>query len=1287
MALQPKIKLAKKIGSYFVVALGILSSANQAQAEISQSPLLVGGGNVPGSLALVPSVEYPTILTLANLGNYANTTEYQGYFDPNKCYTYTYVNNEVIGSANLSRFVPSGAAASRTCTGDNTWSGNHLNWAATQTIDPFRSALTGGYRVIDTANLTVIQKARNTGQGSYDTSRTINKTFTSVSPGSQTLRTRLNNGSTGYGFNMQFTLGDNWNNYCSTYNGDGSCKTTSNKSTVAYDGSTIELGKVYEAAVRVEVCKNSMLEANCAQYGSNAKPEGLIQQYANNLRYSVFGYLNDSTATRDGGVMRAAQKYVGPKLYDQTNNTNKEWSTTDGTFIKNPDNITTSMGVTIENSGVINYINKFGELTTNNDKSYDPVSELYYTAIRYFKGMSSVASYSSYPNTNNSAQWSDGFPVISDWTGKDPITYSCQKNIILGIGDTNSHKDKNLPSTEATSSASEPTKPTEVVNDESVDVVKATRKVGALEGVDLKVLAATFSGNNNNSAYIAGLAYDSHTKDLRSDLSGKQLLSTYWVDVREGGTLKPRATNQYWLAAKYGGFTVASDYGDPYTHTDTIPNALWTDGDLLDTGDARPRNFFVASDAARMVEGLKQAFAQIAEEVRGTTTSLATNSTQLDTGSAVFQSQFDSSNWSGDLLLKTVSGTGVVATTASWNAAAKLNAVADITNRKIFTANTLANSPDSTYLISNTGTNFKWANMDADTRTALKTTANNGTPVSDTVAQNRINFLRGDRTQERTSTTDTTHPFRMRGGRLGDIINSDPQYIGKQDYGYNLLRSSNWGTAGSAYLTYRASAAYQARTQMVVVGANDGMLHGFNADAATGGNELFAYVPRTVAANLYHLTDPDYAHRYYVDGTAASSDAWINDAWKSIVVGTTGAGGNAVFALDVTDPTNMTSNNVMWEFTAPDMGSTIEQSAIVALPNGKFGVVVSSGYSNSTVTSGQVWILDAADGSVIKKFTLPTSGYLGEPLAVDLNNDRMTDRLYVGDTQGNVWRIDVATTATSGWGVPSSLTSSGASIPLFKARDGAGNVQPITAPLSAALNTDGSPMVLFGSGSFYQSTDSDLSQNQRTESFYGIIDSGTPVNSNRSTLNAQKIIKQVTVGGTLKGRVLSNTTIAAASKGWYLDLLWKAADGGSNTLTGERVVSRASIRSGVVTFATLTPSSDPCTGGATSWIMSLDLFSGGRLTYNYFDINGDGSTNEADYYTDIDGTKIPYSGRSNPNEGAIKTPTFFNGTGTDGTGNTGNDLICFSSSKGEPQCSPVPAGTRTSNRISWRELR
>src|SRR5262249_15016765 len=147
-----------------------------------------------------------------------------------------------------------------------------------------------------------------------------------------------------------------------------------------------------------------MLESNCRQYSSSAKPEGLIQQYSDELRVGVFGYLNDPNMLRDGGVLRAREKFVGQNLIvpggGSSPNSNKEWDATTGVLITNPDPTdasatTSAFSTSVVNSGVINYLNKFGELTTNTHKSYDPVSELYYTALRYLKHQGNVPEYTT----------------------------------------------------------------------------------------------------------------------------------------------------------------------------------------------------------------------------------------------------------------------------------------------------------------------------------------------------------------------------------------------------------------------------------------------------------------------------------------------------------------------------------------------------------------------------------------------------------------------------------------------------------------------------------------------------------------------------------------------------------------------------------------------------------------------------------------------------------------------------------------------------------------------------
>jgi type IV pilus assembly protein PilY1 len=106
----------------------------------------------------------------------------------------------------------------------------------------------------------------------------------------------------------------------------------------------------------------------------------------------------------------------------------------------------------------------------------------------------------------------------------------------------------------------------------------------------------------------------------------------------------------------------------------------------------------------------------------------------------------------------------------------------------------------------------------------------------------------------------------------------------------------------------------------------------------------------------------------------------------------------------------------------------------------------------------------------------------------------------------------------------------------------------------------------------------------------------------------------------------------------------------------------------------MTPSADPCAFGGQSFIMSMNLSSGARLNYPFFDTNGDGKVTNADTIT-IDGEVIPWSGISDPSDGVVKgvTPLY--------------KWLCFAGSSGAaPQCIPV-SGSQRFGRQSWREVR
>lgn len=90
---------------------------------------------------------------------YADTFEYVGYFHPNRCYRFSDTEQSfaVVGVANGPNL--------HFCDGalDDAWSGNFLNWATMTRLDVLRKTLYGGYRSIDTATTTVLERAHLPG--------------------------------------------------------------------------------------------------------------------------------------------------------------------------------------------------------------------------------------------------------------------------------------------------------------------------------------------------------------------------------------------------------------------------------------------------------------------------------------------------------------------------------------------------------------------------------------------------------------------------------------------------------------------------------------------------------------------------------------------------------------------------------------------------------------------------------------------------------------------------------------------------------------------------------------------------------------------------------------------------------------------------------------------------------------------------------------------------------------------------------------------------------------------
>ncbi|EXF46423.1 Tfp pilus assembly protein tip-associated adhesin PilY1-like protein [Pseudomonas sp. BAY1663] len=324
--------------------------------------------------------------------------------------------------------------------------------------------------------------------------------------------------------------------------------------------------------------------------------------------------------------------------------------------------------------------------------------------------------------------------------------------------------------------------------------------------------------------------------------------------------------------------------------------------------------------------------------------------------------------------------------------------------------------------------------------------------------------------------------------------------------------------------------AQQERAPRVYVGANDGMLHGF--DAVTG-QETFAFVPTVVFPKLHKLTGKNYQgahHQFYVDGSPVVADVYIGGEWRTVLVGTMRAGGKGLFALDVTNPNAI---KLLWEFhdsSIPNtndvrLGYSFPHPTIARLHNGKWAVVTSNGYDSANKDNGKaaLLIIDMETGDLTKSLEVAgadgLANGLSTPKLADFNADGIADFAYAGDLQGNLWRFNLTpedtvapytqqvsetTAAESGFKVSYSGT------PLFKAATSSNARQPITAAPSIIRHpTLHGYLIVFGTGKYFEEGDKDGSST--TQSVYGVWDTNTldpdgtlqPANLSRNGLQAQ----------------------------------------------------------------------------------------------------------------------------------------------------------------------------------------
>ncbi|BCE02392.1 pilus assembly protein [Marinicellulosiphila megalodicopiae] len=291
--------------------------------------------------------------------------------------------------------------------------------------------------------------------------------------------------------------------------------------------------------------------------------------------------------------------------------------------------------------------------------------------------------------------------------------------------------------------------------------------------------------------------------------------------------------------------------------------------------------------------------------------------------------------------------------------------------------------------------------------------------------------------------------------RLGDIGQSSSALLSAPN---NLI----YEKTDSSYSDFKQK--YQSRRNVILVGANDGMLHAFNAGfwnrEATKvdlsnqdelavkyelGAELWAFIPQAALPHLKWLSKPNYKHSYYVDGNVKLFDVKIfsdddthPNGWGTIAVASMGSGGykqiidhqgkqtylnSSYFILDVTNPEQPPT--VLAQISDADLGFTQAKAELVISKNPltnerQWNLVLASGVTDlknyQSDQSGKLAVFNLNSLTLLKYDTGVKNSYLTDFTKVDYDQDAIVDWLYFGLNQsinnkveGRIWRFDLKT--------------------------------------------------------------------------------------------------------------------------------------------------------------------------------------------------------------------------------------------------------------------------------------
>jgi len=572
---------------------------------------------------------------------------------------------------------------------------------------------------------------------------------------------------------------------------------------------------------------------------------------------------------------------------------------------------------------------------------------------------------------------------------------------------------------------------------------------------------------------------------------------------------------------------------------------------------------FLASDASELTAALKTIIVYI-QEHSYSFTAPTVPSVRLIDGDTVYISSFTPNYtpfWKGNLKAYRLNEFGTLPVgedgfpkdeTLRWNAEEKLKSI-EPNSRNIIT------------YVHNTLKSFIYDNL---TNVDLDVSSNQD-------RRDLVNYIRGIDAYDVNDNGDRTENKEW---RLGDIFHSNAVIVGAPSIFYEDTGFS--GTGGF----YEKN---KDRTKIIIVGANDGMLHAF--DASTG-EEKWGFIPNCLLKNLKLMK---FVHTYYVDASPKVADVWFDknndnnksaEEWKTVLVNGLRKGGKQYFALDITDTLNP---QFLWEFpktheVLDKAGQSWSEPAIgkVKIEQGnnlieKWVGFIGGGFDpnergDEEGTIGNVFfIIDIVTGEIIKEFSgldRMTHSFAASPTPVDTNLDGYVDKVYIGDLGGQMWVFDVSFDE-----INKKSNSQWTGKRLFKGPKAQDEKHKIYYPPAVAFDQYRNPWVFFGTGDRESPTDT----NNPQERFYAVRDDGTG-----DYPREEKDLSDVTNANTFQQD--------QTKKGWYIKL----------EKTGkrlEKVLARPVVFNRLLYFTTFTydDKGDACSVGGDAKLYTVDYLSGG----------------------------------------------------------------------------------------------